>query len=72
MFKVPESRVADFLASRDELWQNAEQYEKDFAISVAKAKLEAENEKRKKAEAQARKDEMIAYTFYKMRLGEKL
>ena len=72
MFKVCESRVADFLASRDELWQNAEQYEKDFAIKIAKAKLEAENEKRKKAEAQARKDEMIAYAFYKMRFGEKL
>lgn len=72
MFKVPESRVADFLASRDELWQNAPQYEKDLAIKTAKAKLEAENEKRKKAEAQARRDEMIAYAFYKMRLGEKL
>lgn len=72
MFKVSESRVADFLASRDELWENAPQDEKDYAIAIAKAKIEEENKKRKKAQAQARKDELIAYAFYKMRLGEKL
>ena len=72
MIELSESSVAYFLASRDELWQSATQDEKDFAIKTAKAKLEEESEKRKKEEAELRKEEMITYAYYKMRLGEKL
>lgn len=72
MTKVLESRVADFLASRDELWINATQDEKELAITLAKAKIEKENQRRKAMQELERKEDLAAYAYYKLRLGEQL